>query len=445
MAPEEYDCIVIGAGIQGSFTAYHLAKNKKKTLLLEQFILPHSRGSSHGQTRIIRKAYVDDFYASMMGESSELWALLEKEAGVTLYRRTGLLVMGPENGKDFQLIKSTIQRNGVPAVVLQKHEFSQHIPNVNLTHGDAAFVETDAGVLYADRAVRAAQMVFQGHGGVIKDGQKVVQIEPGSMVTVTTRSGVYRAKSLVITVGPWANRVLQLTGLQLPLKRSTKVRGWELHTTLQSLTGITSGQSEKSAIAQSKQARAFPSPSAAHSLGSLSAHNLRRVVRINACYWKEKVPGSYSITNRFPCFIQIQPKEAEHDIYGLPSNEYPGLMKLCYHMGSETDPDERDRQTDRSDVDILSRYISRCFPGLVPEPAVVESCLYTVTPDHHFVLDRHPTYSNIVIGAGFSGHGFKFGPVVGKVLSELSMGQVPSYNLSPFSIRRFHTQPKSAL
>ncbi|KAL7848810.1 hypothetical protein SRHO_G00204330 [Serrasalmus rhombeus] len=387
MAPEEYDCIVIGAGIQGSFTAYHLAKNKKKTLLLEQFILPHSRGSSHGQTRIIRKAYAENFYASMMGESCELWTLLEKEAGVTLYRRTGLLVMGPENGKDFQLIKSTIQSNRVPAVVLQRHEFSQHIPNVNLTHGDAAFVETDAGVLYADRAVRAAQMVFQGHGGVIKDRQKVVQIEPGSMVTVTTGSGVYRAKSLVITAGPWASRVLPLTGLQLPLK----------------------------------------------------------VVRINVCYWKEKVPGSYSVTNRFPCFIQIQPKEAEHDIYGLPSNEYPGLMKLCYHMGSETDPDERDRQTDRSDVDILSRYISRCFPGLVPEPAVVESCLYTVTPDHHFVLDRHPTYSNIVIGAGFSGHGFKFGPVVGKVLSELSMGQVPSYDLSPFSIRRFHTQPKSAL
>ncbi|XP_036417433.1 peroxisomal sarcosine oxidase isoform X2 [Colossoma macropomum] len=323
----------------------------------------------------------------MMEESYELWALLEKEAGVTLYRRTGLLVMGPENGKDFQLVKSSMQRNSVPAVVLQRHEFSQHIPNVNLTSGDAAFVETNAGALYADRAVRAAQMVFQRHGGVLKDGQKVAQIEPGSMVTVTTGSGVYRAKSLVITVGPWANRVLSLTGLQLPLK----------------------------------------------------------VVKINLCYWKEKVPGSYSVNNRFPCFIQIQPKEAEHDIYGLPSNEYPGLMKLCYHMGSETDPNERDRQTDRSDVDILSRYIRRCFPGLVPEPAVVESCLYTVTPDHHFVLDRHPTYSNIVIGAGFSGHGFKFGPVVGKVLSELSMGQVPSYDLSPFSIRRFHIQPKSAL
>ncbi|MCJ8740069.1 hypothetical protein PDJAM_G00054570 [Pangasius djambal] len=374
-----YECIVIGAGIQGSFTAYHLAKNNKNTLLLEQFVLPHSRGSSHGQTRIIRKAYEEDFYTHMMEESYELWAQLEKEAGLKLYRRTGLLLMGPENGKDFQLIKSSVQRNKVPTVVLERQEFSQHIPNVNLTSGDAAIVETTAGVLYADRALRAAQMVFQSHGGVIKDGEKVINIEPGDLITVTTDSGTYQAKNLVITAGPWAKTLLSHTGLQLPLQ----------------------------------------------------------VLRINVCYWKEKVPGSYSISNRFPCFIQMKPKEAEHDIYGLPSNEYPGLMKVCYHMGSETEPDERDRQTDRRDVDALSSYITRCFPGLVPVPAVVESCMYTVTPDNNFVLDRHPTYSNIVIGAGFSGHGFKFAPVVGKVLCDLSMGQNPSYELSPFSIHRF--------
>ncbi|KAF5901993.1 peroxisomal sarcosine oxidase, partial [Clarias magur] len=308
------------------------------------FPLPHSRGSSHGQTRIIRKAYEEDFYIHMIEESYELWAELEKESGVKLYRRTGLLVMGPENGKDFQLIKSSMQRNKIPCVVLERDEFSQNIPNVNLTSGDAALLDTTAGVLYADRALRAAQMVYQSHGGAIKDGEKVIHIEPGDLITVTTDAGTYQAKNLVITAGPWAKTLLSHTGLQLPL----------------------------------------------------------RVLKINVCYWKEKVPGSYSINNRFPCFIQVQPKEAENDIYGLPSNEYPGLMKVCYHMGSETEPDERDRQTDRRDVDAVSSYISRCLPGLVPEPAVVESCMYTVTPDNNFVLDRHPTYSNIVIGAGFS-------------------------------------------
>ncbi|XP_074496164.1 peroxisomal sarcosine oxidase [Sebastes fasciatus] len=384
---EEYDCIVIGAGVQGSFTAYQLAKKNKKTLLLEQFVLPHTRGSSHGQTRIIRKAYDQDFYTNMMDESYELWAQLEREAGVKLYRQTGLLVVGPENSEVYQQYKNTLQRNKVPMMILNRDNFSQHIPHVHLAEGDGAVVDIPAGVLFADRALKAAQGQFQKLGGVIRDQEKVTDIQPGPVVTVSTSAGVYRAKSVVITAGPWANRLLAHTGFQLPLE----------------------------------------------------------VVKINVCYWKEKVPGSYDVKQRFPCFLVTECEETKEHIYGLPSNEYPGLVKVCYHGGGETDPDQRDKQTDRSDIDILQRYIARCLPGLVPEPAVVESCLYTMTPDRHFVLDCHPAYSNIVVGAGFSGHGFKFGPIIGKLLCELSLGEVPSYDLSPFRIGRFQARTKSAL
>lgn len=387
MSTEEYECIVIGAGVQGSFTAYQLAKKNRKTLLLEQFVLPHTRGSSHGQTRIIRKAYEQDFYTHMMEECYKLWAQLEREAGVKLYRQTGLLVMGPENSQNFQLFKNTLQRNSVPMVILNPDNFSQHIPQVSLAKGDGAVVDVTAGVLYADRALKTVQAEFQKLGGVIRDKEKVTDIQPGPVVTVSTSAGVYRAKSVVITAGAWANQLLAHTGLQLPLE----------------------------------------------------------VVKINVCYWKEKVPGTYDVKQRFPCFLLTEGEETNEHIYGLPSNEYPGLVKICYHMGSETDPDQRDKQTDRSDIDILQRYVARCLPGLVPEPAVVESCMYTLTPDRHFVLDCHPTYSNIVFGAGFSGHGFKFGPIIGKLLCELSLGEVPSYDLSPFRIRRFQAKTKSAL
>ncbi|XP_044058249.1 LOW QUALITY PROTEIN: peroxisomal sarcosine oxidase [Siniperca chuatsi] len=383
----EYDCIVIGAGVQGSFTAYQLAKNEQKTLLLEQFVLPHTRGSSHGQTRIIRKAYEQDFYTHMMEECYELWAKLEREAGVKLYRQTRLLVMGPENSQSYQLFKNTLQRNKVPVVILTRDNFSQHIPHVNLAEGDGAVVDITAGVLYADRALKTVQGQFQKLGGVIRDKEKVTEIKPGPVVTLSTSAGVYQAKNVVITAGPWTNRLLAHTALQLPLQ----------------------------------------------------------VVKINVCYWKEKVHGSYDVKQHFPCFLLTEGVESKEHIYGLPSNEYPGLVKICYHMGSETDPDQRDKQTDRSDIDILQRYIARCLPGLVPEPAVVESCMYTLTPDRHFVLDCHPAYSNIVIGAGFSGHGFKFGPIIGKLLSELSLGEVPSWDLSPFRIRRFQAKTKSAL
>ncbi|CAN9511208.1 unnamed protein product [Ophioblennius macclurei] len=384
---KDFDCIVIGAGVQGSFTAYQLAKKNQRTLLLEQFVLPHSRGSSHGQTRIIRRAYEEDFYTHMMGECYELWAQLEKEAGVQLYKQTGLLVTAPEKGQSFQLIKNTLQRNKVPIVILTRDNFSQHIPNVNLSEGDGALVDVTAGVLFADRALRTAQSQFQKLGGVIRDKEKVTDIKPGTVVTVTTSTGVYKARSIVITAGPWANRLLEHTGLHLPLE----------------------------------------------------------VLKINVCYWKEKVPGSYDVKQRFPCFVASHSQETDVHIYGLPSNEYPGLMKVCLHTGKNADPDQRDQQKDRSDIELLQRYITRCLPGLVPVPAVVESCLYTMTPDQHFVLDRHPTYKNIVIGAGFSGHGFKFGPLIGKLLSELALGEVPSYNLSPFSITRFHGKTQSAL
>ncbi|XP_072249257.1 peroxisomal sarcosine oxidase isoform X1 [Leuresthes tenuis] len=382
-----FDCIVIGAGVQGSFTAYHLAKKNKKTLLLEQFVLPHTRGSSHGQTRIIRKAYEQDFYTRMMEECYELWAQLERDAGVELYRKTGLLVMGPEKSENYQLFKNTLQKNKVPVVILTRDNFSKHIPNVNLTEGDGALVDVSAGVLYADRALKTVQGLFQKLGGVIRDKEKVTEIKPGPFVTVSTSAHVYRAKSVVITAGPWANRLLVQTGLQLPLE----------------------------------------------------------VIKINVCYWKEKVPGSYALNRHFPCFLLTESEESKEHIYGLPSNEYPGMMKICYHMGSKTDPDKRDQQTDRSDIDILQRCINRCFPCLTPEPAVVETCMYTLTPDRHFVLDYHPTYSNIVIGAGFSGHGFKFGPIIGKLLCELILGEVPSYDLSPFQIRRFQANTKSSL
>uniref|UniRef100_A0A8C6WKU8 Peroxisomal sarcosine oxidase n=1 Tax=Neogobius melanostomus TaxID=47308 RepID=A0A8C6WKU8_9GOBI len=386
-APELFDCIVIGAGVQGSFTAYSLAKRGKRTLLLEQFVLPHSRGSSHGQTRIIRKAYVQEFYVHMMEECYKLWAEVEREAGVQLYRQTGLLVMGPENSESYTSVKNTLLKCSAPTVSLTRENFSSHIPNMVLSPGNGAIVDLTGGVLFADRALKTAQDQFKKYGGVLRDQEKVVDIKPGAVVTVTTLAKTYRARSVVITAGPWANKLLAPTGLQLPLE----------------------------------------------------------VLRINVCYWKEKTPGSYHVNNRFPCFILTEREQTDQQIYGLPSNEYPGLVKICLHTGSPTDPDHRDRQRDRSDVDILSRYVSCCVPGLDPEPAIVESCMYTNTPDHHFVLDRHPQHSNIVIGAGFSGHGFKFGPIIGKLLCELSLGEVPSFDLSPFRIRRFEGLSRSAL
>lgn len=375
-----YDAIVIGAGIQGCFSAYHLAKHRKSVLLLEQFFLPHSRGSSHGQSRIIRKAYLEDFYTHMMDECYRLWAQLEQEAGTQLHRRTGLLLLGMAEDPELKSMQATLSRHGLEHQRLSSEELKQRFPNIRLTKGEVGLLDKSGGVLYADKALRALQDAVRHLGGTVRDGEKVLDIKPGLPVTVTATSRSYQAKSLIITAGPWTNRLLRPLGIELPLQ----------------------------------------------------------TLRINVCYWRETVPGSYGASQAFPCFLGMG--LTPHHVYGLPSGEYPGLMKVCYHHGDAVDPEERDcprAMTDIQDVQILCDFVRAHLPNLKPQPDIMERCMYTNTPDTHFILDRHPKYDNIVIGAGFSGHGFKLSPVVGKILYELSMKLAPSYDLTPFRISRF--------
>ncbi|XP_039109482.1 peroxisomal sarcosine oxidase [Hyaena hyaena] len=376
------DAIVIGAGIQGCFTAYHLAKHRKRVILLEQFFLPHSRGSSHGQSRIIRRAYPEDFYTQMMDECYQIWAQLEHEAGTQLHRQTGLLLLGMKENPELKTIQATLSRQGVEHQCLSAEELKHRFPNVRLARGEVGVLDKSGGVLYADKALRALQDAVRRLGGQVCDGEKVMEIKPGRPVTVKTTSRSYQAKSLIITAGPWTNRLLRPLGIELPLQ----------------------------------------------------------TLRINVCYWREKVPGSYGVSQAFPCFLGLGLSPAPHHIYGLPSGEYPGLMKVCYHHGNSVDPEERDCPGAFSgvqDVQILGRFVRDHLPDLEPQPALLERCLYTNTPDEHFILDRHPKYDNIVIGAGFSGHGFKLSPVAGKILYELSMKLTPSYDLTPFRMSRF--------
>ncbi|XP_043439468.1 peroxisomal sarcosine oxidase [Prionailurus bengalensis] len=376
------DAIVIGAGIQGCFTAYHLAKHRKRVILLEQFFLPHSRGSSHGQSRIIRRAYPEDFYTQMMDECYQIWAQLEHEAGTQLHRQTGLLLLGMKENSELKTIQATLSRGGVEHQCLSAEELKQRFPNVLLARGEVGVLDKSGGVLYADKALRALQDAIRHLGGLVCDGEKVMEIKPGFPVTVKSTAGSYQAKSLVITAGPWTNQLLRPLGIELPLQ----------------------------------------------------------TLRINVCYWREKVPGSYGVSQAFPCFLGLGLSPAPHHIYGLPSGEYPGLMKVCYHHGNNVDPEERDCPeafSDIQDVQILGRFVRDHLPDLEPKPALLEPCLYTNTPDGHFILDRHPKYDNVVIGAGFSGHGFKLSPVVGKILYELSMKLTPSYDLTPFRMSRF--------
>jgi len=225
-------------------------------------------------------------------------------------------------------------------------------------------------------------------GGVIQDAEPVVRIVPSSderSVTVHTDKSVYTASSLVLCAGAWTNRMTDPLGLHLPL----------------------------------------------------------RVQRVCVWYWKALQKG-FDVSDGFPTFIAPQAGVGtiDDEIWGLPSYEYPGLVKVAFHGGHEVDPTERDAiptGTESRFLDKTIDFVRTHLKGLEPRPSITETCMYTVTPDRNFILDKHPKWKNIVIGAGFSGHGFKLSPVVGKVLAELAAGKQPSYCLDPFTIDRFFT------
>ncbi|XP_052256446.1 peroxisomal sarcosine oxidase-like isoform X2 [Dreissena polymorpha] len=347
-------------------------------LTVESFPLPHSRGSSHGQSRITRKAYgAKDFYTRMMFESYELTTELEKECGKQLFINCGTLVFGRPDDPFTSCTEECLQRFGVPFDKMDSVEQRRRYPSMAFPDDFNFILDKSGGVLRADKMLQAFQAQFVRFGGVLRDGEPMVDLHPGDEVTVRTREHVYRGRSVVLALGPWAATFLPSIGVNIPLEP----------------------------------------------------------LKITVCYWKESGSDTFC-SSKFPTFITENAMGDGH-IYGLPAEEYPGLVKICLHTGPRIDPDKRDAVDNQWVMDKIKAIIATHFPTLEREPRVVETCIYTNTPDYDFVLDHHPVWKNVVIAAGFSGHGFKLAPVVGKVLSQMATGQKPSYDMSPFRIDRF--------
>ncbi|XP_012939101.1 peroxisomal sarcosine oxidase [Aplysia californica] len=383
-----YDVIVIGAGIEGSSSAYSLAKSGQKVLLIEQFPLPHGRGSSHGHSRITRYAYEDDFYVRMMVDAFPLWAELQKEAGVEFFVPCGVLDIRAAGSASEQRVVSALRTHNIPHEVLNSSELKARFPAVTTTDGYGAVWDPSGGLLRADKCLAAYQTVFKQLGGVIREAEPVTSLTPGDLVSVVTSRSVYRAHKVVIATGPWTDRFASALNVNLPL----------------------------------------------------------RPIRISVLYWKADPERLKEHGAKYlPCILDSRDtREGHFHVYGLPIDEYPGLVKVALHDGPDINPDHRDA-TDSAWIDhVVAKYVSELLPFLdSKQPALREHCIYTNTPDKHPFIDRHPQYPNVVICAGFSGHGFKLAPAVGKAVTELISGKTPSYNMAPFRLDRF--SPKSNL
>ncbi len=361
---KRYDAIVIGLGGMGSAALYHLAKRGLHALGIEQFEIPHNLGSSHGLTRIIRLAYYEDLsYVPLLRRSYELWAALEREFGEPLFYQTGSIDMGSEDSEVFSGSLRSCLENNFAHEVLNSRQLRARFPAYQMPAETMTVFQPQGGLLLPERCISAHAHLARHHGAEIHTGERVLgwEILPDERVRLRSDRGEYRAEKLVICGGAWASKLAPaLVGKAEPERQ--------------------------------------------------------------ALIWLAPKRPAWFRLDRFPVW-NAQVEEGRY--YGLPefnpSGQTPG-MKLgrYHHLEENCDPDTLDRAPNPEDEALLRSFAERYFPDGAGETLDMAVCMFTNTPDEHFVLDTLPVAPQISVAAGFSGHGFKMASVVGEIMADLA-------------------------
>jgi sarcosine oxidase len=379
-----FDVIVLGAGAMGSAAAYYLAKAGQRVLLLEQFEIDHQKGSSYGYSRIIRYSYNHIAYINLAKATYPLWFALQEEAGETLHFKTGGLDFGLPAEASLQDSIESLRISGIPYEILQPREAERRFKQFRFDDDMLILYQPESGLLAPSKCVRAHVRLAEKHGATIRAHTPVTDMTiHGDSVEVVTAGETYSAGRLIVSAGAWAGRLLETTGLRLPLQP----------------------------------------------------------LRCQEAYFQplNVDPTDYE-TGRMPVFIYHRNYEVGEAMYGLPSHDGSGVKAAC-HGGQQVNHPSEVNYTPDADVIDKIRVFTRKYLPAIGDGALVSTriCLYTMTPDEHFIIDQHPAYSHIIIAAGFSGHGFKFSTGIGSILCDLALHGVTSHDISLFKVTRFNS------
>lgn len=380
-----YDVIVAGAGSMGSAAGFQLAARGCRVLLLEQFAhSPHEEGSHAGQTRIIRKAYFEDpGYVPLLERAYAGWKQLEAISGEQVYYQTGLLYAGPQQHAVIRGVQNAAEKFSIPLSEVATQERQIRFPSFQFTSDDTILWEPHAGFLLPEKSISLLLQAAVQKGAVIKTAEKFLDWKKEkSLIRVLTAKNVYHTKKLIITTGAWAGK---MPGHQdLPLKVTRQVLIWI----------------------------------------------------------KPRDPEQYGPGN-FPCWMIAVPG-IPGVYYGFPylsGEKFPGpagLKFAWHHPGIATDPDQVNRETGRDELQGIVEGIASRFPALQGEIVMHKTCLYTNTPDENFIIDFMPgAGGDVIIACGFSGHGFKFVPVVGEILADLAIHGSTGLPIGFLGVKRF--------
>lgn len=373
---QKFDCIVIGIGGMGSATVHNLAKRGQKVLGLEKFDIPHAEGSSHGVNRIIRLAYYEHpSYVPLLRRAYEMWSEIETVADEQILYKTGSIDTAPSGHEVFEGSLESCLVHDLPHEVLDHKQMNDRFPGYQMPLGHMGLLQQDGGFVLSERSIVAYVNAAIAEGAEIHARESVVKWESeGEGVRIFTDRGEYTADRLVITAGAWASSMVPFL--------------------------------EKLAIPE------------------------RQVL-----VWLQPKDQSLFTPDVFPVFNAYF---EEGRYYGFPVFGIPGFKIGRYHHLEEiVDPDINDSAVTEEDEEILRIAVARYFPKANGTVMTLKTCMFTNTPDDHFIIDLVPGFPQVSVAAGFSGHGFKFASVVGEILGDLALDGKTSHDINLLRIDRF--------
>ncbi len=376
MANRSFDAIVVGVGAMGSAACHQLARRGSRVLGLERFDIPHAMGSSHGINRIIRLAYYEDpSYVPLLRRAYELWRELERGFGEQLLHITGSIDASPRDNWVFAGSLRSCEEHDLPFEILDHRQLATRFPAYRLPEGHFALFQPDGGFLLSERCIVANVLAAQDAGAEIHAREKVLNWDfTASGVKVETDRDTYEAERIVLSGGAWMSDLLpSLKPLAIP---------------------------ERQVLA-----------------------------------WFQPTKPALFAPERFPVF-NMEVDEGRY--YGFPVSEIPGFKVGKYHHFHEVvNPDDMNRDPTAEDEEVLRSFASRYFPASNGPVMALKSCIFTNTPDEHFVIDTLTGEPRVIVASPCSGHGFKFASVIGEILADLVIDGSTKHDIDLFKLDRF--------
>jgi sarcosine oxidase len=372
-----YDAIVVGTGGVGSAALYHLARRGARVIGLDRFPPAHDRGSSHGQTRIIRQAYHEHpNYVPLLLRAYDLWRELEQVIDKKLLYEVGLLFGGPSDDEIIAGVELASKKYHLPIERLSIGEAATRWPGFCLPDSFRLVFEKQAGYLLVEDCVRAHIDAAIRAGASLRCGPSVLGWKiSGTGVAVETDEGTLHANRIAIAAGAWASDFLASINVPFQVLRKP-------------------------------------------------------------LFWYANCDPLYNVESGCPCFFF---DTMGGQFYGFPRSG-PSGVKIAEHTGGTpvANPLNVDRTLHTEERDRVESCLTEHLPGVARECTAHAVCMYTMSPDEHFIVGRHPELPQIVFAAGLSGHGFKFTSVLGEIMAKLAMDEESELDIEFLSAARFN-------